>query len=187
MFADQAAVAVENARLHAEIMATEILAAGLRRTGLDARVVLANEVAEDTPREQLLPTAVGGPGFPLTWFTTGAGLPLAGGSFGGTTLLVLPKGASQHDYDEVKALETQKVIKRRSPFANLAVARWDAEPTLPQAIAGLRQKGRSRVLVVPFVFCATPDEMQDLKRQLGDAAQGMDLHWLPGLGAELAR
>lgn len=165
----------------------ELHAAHLRVRGLDARVVTASELAEDTPREQVVATAVGGLGWPMEAFTTGFGLPLAGGSFGGTTLLVLPKGATQRDFDGLKQLEANKVIKRRSPFANLAIARWDAEPTLPQTIASLKQKGRSRVLVVPFVFCATVDEMQDLKRQLGDAAQGMDLQWLPGVGAELAR
>jgi hypothetical protein len=46
--------------------------------------------------------------------------------------------------------------------------------------------GRSRVLVVPAVFCADAATMQMLRGQLGEAAAGMDVSWLPGLGAELA-
>jgi uncharacterized iron-regulated protein len=166
----------------------EIQAAQMRGRGLDAEVVLADAVPKDTPRERVHTMAIGGDsGWPAEGFATGAFLPLAGGSFGGTTLLVMPAGSSQHDYESVLALETAKVIKRRSMFANLAVARIDAEPTLPQVLDALRQKGRSRVLIVPFQFCASADEMQNLQRAVGDSARGMDLHWLPGLGAELVR
>jgi cobalamin biosynthesis Co2+ chelatase CbiK len=120
-------------------------------------------------------------------FADGAGIPLAGGSFGGTTVLVLPAGASDEDFAAWKAIEDKKAIKRRSMFANLAIARADKEPTLPQVIEGLRQKGRSRVLICPASFCESPQTMQAMQSELGDALRGMDAHWLPGLGAALVR
>jgi uncharacterized iron-regulated protein len=132
--------------------------------------------------------AVGGDGlWPVASFANGAGLPLAGGPFGGTTVVVLPKGISDADRATWLAHEKNKVIKRRSMFANIAIASADGEPTLPQVMADLKKRGRSRVLIVPAVFCADAATMRTLKEQLGDAAAGMDVSWLPGLGSELAK
>ena len=39
---------------------------------------------------------------------------------------------------------------------------------------------------VKATFCADAATMQALRQQLGAAADGMDVAWLPGLGGELA-
>ncbi|HZN40743.1 MAG TPA: ChaN family lipoprotein [Planctomycetota bacterium] len=165
----------------------ELYAANLRGRGIAARVVTAADVPAGTASDRIRHLAVGGNGhWPLSAFANGDGLPLAGGPFGGTTVVVLPKGIAEAERTAWLEHEQKKVIKRRSMFANIAVARSDAEPTLPQVIQQLRQRGRSRVLIVPAVFCADAATMRELKDQLGSAADGMDVSWLPGLGAALA-
>jgi uncharacterized iron-regulated protein len=165
----------------------ETLAAKMRAQGKDAAIVGSGQVPQDAPSDRVTRLAVGKGGMEIASFADGAGIPLAGGSFGGTTVLVLPAGASDEDFAAWKAIEDKKAIKRRSMFANLAIARADKEPTLPQVIESLRQKGRSRVLICPASFCESPQTMQALQSELGDALRGMDAHWLPGLGAALVR
>jgi hypothetical protein len=162
-------------------------AASLQRQGSAARVVTAAEVPAGTAASRIRNLAVGGNGhWQVAAFASGAGLPLAGGPFGGTTVVVLPKGIAEAERAAWLEHEQKKVLKRRSMFANIAVARCDGEPTLPQVIEQLRQRGRSRVLIVPAVYCADAVTMRELKEQLGTAGDGMDLAWLPGLGASLA-
>lgn len=130
---------------------------------------------------------VGGDGlWPAETFASGRGLPLAGGPFGGTTVVVLPRGTSDEDKATWLQHEQKKVLKRRSMFANIAVACEDGEPSLPQLVTKLKGMGRSRLLIVPATFCADAATMQALRQQLGAAADGMDVAWLPGLGGELA-
>lgn len=165
----------------------ELYAASLAKRGLAARVVASTEVPAGTPESRIRNLAVGGTGYwQLDAFANGDGLPLAGGPFGGTTVVVLPKGVPEAERAAWLEHEQKKVLKRRSMFANIAVARCDGEPTLVQVIEQLRQRGRSRVLIVPAVFCAGAPAMRELKDQLGTAADGMDVAWLPGLGAALA-
>ncbi|HEX5050620.1 MAG TPA: ChaN family lipoprotein [Planctomycetota bacterium] len=165
----------------------ESYAMALRAQDHAARVVAASEVEAGTAKSRVRRLAVGGDGYwPVAAFADGAGLPLAGGPFGGTTVVVLPKGVAAADRAAWLAHEQKKVIKRRSMFANIAVASSDGEPTLPQVMAELRQRGRSRVLIVPAVFCADAATMRELEQQLGQAGAGMDVSWLPGLGAALA-
>jgi hypothetical protein len=157
----------------------------LRREGTAARLLAAGEAPAGA---ELRTLAVGADGiWPVASFADGRGLPLAGGPFGGTTVLVLPSGASDADRAAWAALEQGRAIKKRSPFANLAIANADREPSLPSVLQQLRARGRSRFLVVPATFCADAETMQALRRQVGDAATGLDLSWLPGLGAELVR
>ena len=165
----------------------ETLAAKMRVQGKDAVIVGSAAVPSDAPSDRVTRLKVGNGGMEIASFADGKGIPLAGGSFGGTTVLVLPAGASDEDFAAWKAIEDKKAIKRLSMFANLAIARADKEPTLPQVIEGLRQKGRSRVLICPASFCESPQTMQALQNELGDALRGMDAHWLPGLGAALVR
>lgn len=160
--------------------------AELYATQSTRKAVVVGPRTDDTGRRTLL--AVGGDGhWPVASFANGAGLPLAGGPFGGTTVVVLPQGISDADRATWLAHEKNKVIKRRSMFANIAIASAEGEPTLPQVMADLKKRGRSRVLIVPAVFCADAATMRTLKEQLGEAAAGMDVSWLPGLGGELAR
>lgn len=160
----------------------------LLQAGKGAAVVAPGEPFADAALAgQPRPLVIGGDGpWPAASFATGKGIPLAGGPFGGTTIVVLPKGTSDADKATWLEHEQKKVLKRRSMFANIAVACEDGEPSLPQVVTKLKGMGRSRMLVVPAVFCADAATMQSLRAALGDAAAGLDLSWLPGLGAELA-
>jgi hypothetical protein len=163
----------------------ELYAARLCSDGVPARVLAAGETPAAGARVQTLTVGGNGP-WPIADFADGRGLPLAGGPFGGTTVLLLPAGISDADRAAWMALEQGKAIKQRSMFANLAVASAEGEPSLAQVLEQLRARGRSRVLVVPAVFCADAGFMEQQRARLGDGAQGMDLAWLPGLGGELA-
>ncbi|MGE3172078.1 MAG: ChaN family lipoprotein [Planctomycetota bacterium] len=170
------------ARQWAEIRAAKLLAGGAT-----VRVVPAAQLA-DAPADAVQRLAVGGAGlWSMDSFADGSGLPLAGGSFGGTTVVVLPAGAGDDELAAWRDLEQKRAIKRRSMFANLAVARLDGAPTLPTVLADLRKRGRNRVLLVPAEFCADVATMRAIEQALGAAADGMELLWLPGLGAELVR
>jgi uncharacterized iron-regulated protein len=163
-------------------------AAALRRAGKAVQLVLPADVPDDTPLERVRRLVVGGDGpWPVAAFADGRGLPLAGGPFGGTTVVVLPAGTSDADRAAWLEHEQNKVLKRRSMFANIAIATTDGELALPRVLTRLKAMGRSRVLIVPAAFCADAATMQALRASLGAAANGMDIAWLPGLGAELAR
>ena len=165
----------------------ELLAMRLAAKGTPARVATAAaaDLPADAQHRWLL--AIGGDGhWPVSSFAQGEGIPLAGGPFGGTTVVVLGPGTSAADRAAWLELEQQKVVKKRNRFMNLAIA-GDGVTALPEVIEQLRQRGRSRVLIVPATFCADAATMRALQQQLGAAAQGMDVSWLPGFGAELAR
>ncbi len=125
--------------------------------------------------------------WPVESFAAGRGLPLAPGDFGGTTVLVVPAAAEAAEREAWLALERDKALRKRSPFAGLRVALEGAEPRLAQVLTDLRAAGARSVLVVPAVFCASPEEMRALADAAGEFALGdaLDLSWLPGLGGEL--
>lgn len=165
----------------------QLMVAMAAMQGTAARLVTADAVPADAPAAQVRRLQVGGDGlWPANTFASGRGLPLAGGPFGGTTVVVLPKGTSDADKATWLEHEQKKVLKRRSMFANIAIACEAGEPSLPQVVTKLKGMGRSRLLIVPATFCADVATMQALQQQVGDAANGMDVAWLPGLGGELA-
>jgi uncharacterized iron-regulated protein len=168
----------------------DLYAANLARTGKQSRVVLASllpAIPADEAAQRVRRLGIGGDGFwPVSTFANGQGLPLAGGPFGGTTIVVLPKGTSDADRAAWLEHEKNRVIKKRSMFANIAIAEAADAPSLADVVAQLKARGRSRFLIVPAVFCADAATMGSLQEQLGTAAEGLDLAWLPGLGAELA-
>jgi hypothetical protein len=157
-----------------------------RRLGPDARVVTEAELtgAEEPRRVHRL--RIGGE-WPLAAFASGRGIPLAPGSFGGTTVLVVPAGTGADERDAWLALEEREALRQRSPFARLRVALADGDPSLARVLDELRGRARS-VLVVPAEFCASPAEVQALAATLDASTRAgdpFDLAWLPGLGAEL--
>jgi uncharacterized iron-regulated protein len=156
-----------------------------RRRGDAARVVTANELGGDEDPARVHRLAVGGE-WPLTSFAEGQGIPLAPGDFGGTTVLVVPAGADEATRAAWLALEAEKALKKRSPFAGLRVAFEEGGPSLAAVLAELRAGEARSVLVVPATFCATGAEMQRLAGTLDRAILGeLELEWLPGLGGEL--
>ncbi|MBK8098779.1 MAG: ChaN family lipoprotein [Planctomycetes bacterium] len=183
--ADRVVLQLENDLPRAREWA-ELHAQRLRHDGKS--VTVTTTVPAATPSEQVRKLRVGGDGaFPLTVFADGKGLPLAGGPFGGTTIVVLPAGISDAEAAAWQELEKSRAIKKRSMFANLSIARQDGSPSVAELLQQLRQRGRSRMLIVPAMFCADAATMQALRAQVGDAGAGLDLAWLPGLGAELAK
>ena len=80
---------------------------------------------------------------------------------------------------------SQKALKKRSRFASLRIAFEQQAPTLATVLGEIRAAGKSNVLVAPAVFCAEAAEMQELRRSAGEAVRGLQVAWLPGLGAEL--
>jgi hypothetical protein len=161
--------------------------AKLLRSGVLAHVADLQDRPSGDALQHMRPLRVGGDGpWPVSTFADGRSLPLAGGPFGGTTIVVLPKGTSDGDRTAWLEHEKNRVLKQRSMFANLAVASADGAPALAEVITQLRARGRSRFLIVPAVFCADAATMRELRAQLGDAADDADVAWLPGLGAALA-
>ncbi len=163
----------------------EVHARRLEQAGRPARVITADELRGDEDPARVQRLCIGGE-WPLATFAEGRGLPLAEGDFGGTTVLVVPEGADAAEREAWLELERGQALKKRSPFAGLRVALAGAEPSLAQVLAQLRAERARSCLVVPAVFCASPEEMQELQHSI-DAGTGddLDLAWLPGLGAEL--
>lgn len=166
----------------------ELHARGLARAGHATRVLTLAELAATTLPEgtRVQDLRLGGL-WPLDSFAEGRGLPLAPGDFGGTTVLVVPATADAAEREAWLALERAKALRKRSPFAGLRVACAGAEPGLAQVLAELRDAGARSVLVVPTVFCASPEEMRALADSADELAltSELDLAWLPGLGGEL--
>ena len=117
-------------------------------------------------------------------FADGQALPLAPGPFGGTTILVLPPDLPEAQQAKWRELAARDVIKERSRFASLHVVEAGE---LPKLLEDLKAAGKKSLLIAPAAFVASSERMQELERIVGDARAGLDVHWLPGLGRELAR
>jgi uncharacterized iron-regulated protein len=127
-------------------------------------------------------------------FADGHAIPVPPGPFGGTTVVVVPAGASDEDHAAWQSLaDSGAVGKAHGRFYRLRVAVQDADPRLADVLARLREQGRTNVLVVPAVFCADAETMRRLRdgvREHEDSLGGrtppslddMTLTWLPGLG-----
>ena len=166
----------------------ELLAARLMQEGMAAHVVTADQLPAGTLPASVRRLRVGGDGvWPLSSFADGDHLPVAGGDFGGATVVVLPKDLPEADQKAWQQLEQSRVLSRRGMFNQLVLARAEGEPSLASVLEGLVKRGRVRAVVVPAVFCADAETMQALKKQVGSSAGSMDLWWLPGLGGELVR
>lgn len=142
------------------------------------------------------------PPFRIESLMDGRGLPLASGPFGGTTILVVPAGATDEQKAAWKKLEETEAIKKKSRFARLVVltapdeAQVDdlgmergppqitglAVQGLPAALQAVKDAGRSVVLVVPAVFCADAEMMAEIRAAARPYEEILDLSYLPGLG-----
>jgi hypothetical protein len=113
----------------------------------------------------------------------GQNLPFAAGPFGGTTVLYVPRGRSDEQRAAWEELETKDVLHQRNRFAHLKVVfEGDEEDNLAAALQAIKNKGRSTVLVVPAVFCATGADMRRWASEATEFEDGMNISWLPGLG-----
>ncbi len=111
-------------------------------------------------------------------------LPTCPGPFGGTTVVVLPQDITDGQKEAwIKVLDS-KPLSKVSRFHRLRLAFPRGEHGLNKVLNELRSKGRRNVLIVPARFCAEASSMQMLAAQVGDLADQMTIHWLPGLGSE---
>jgi len=109
-------------------------------------------------------------------------LPRCPGSFGGTTVVVLPTDLSLEEVEAWRALEVADPLSKTSRFHRLVVAEASGERTLPVVLAELVAKKRTNVLVVPAVWCADGATMRALQRSTREFEDRMTLQWRPGLG-----
>jgi len=120
-------------------------------------------------------------------FADGKRLPLSSGSFGGTTIVVLPDGATADELAAWRALENPDVIQARSRFHRLRIAQGDGEQSPRAVIEKLRAENSQRrdFLLVPAQPSVDEPELARLRDALGPLAAELHLELLPGLGAAL--
>lgn len=114
----------------------------------------------------------------------GATLPRAPGSFGGTTLLVLPSDMDAAQREAWIALEAEDPIAAKSRFSRLRVATFDpeSERSLEALLDRQVAEGRRNVLVVPAVFHADDATLTELRARAEVFADRLDLAFRAGLG-----
>lgn len=120
-------------------------------------------------------------------FADGSRLPRSSGSFGGTTILVLPAETPAEEIEAWKKLENPDVIQQRSRFHRLRIAYGTGEFTPKAVIERLRAENAQRrdFLLVPATFCAEAAELRALRESLGSLAAELRLEVLSGLGDRL--
>jgi len=111
-------------------------------------------------------------------------LPRCPGPFGGTTVIVVPEGVTEHDTEAWLALEEDDPLAKRSRLYRLRVATTDDERSLPNVLSKLHAASRNNALIIPATFCADAAFMRALKRSVRRFDDQMTLHWLPGLGGK---
>jgi hypothetical protein len=116
-------------------------------------------------------------------FGAGRSLPRCPGAFGGTTIVVLPEDLPAPAVEAWLALEKDDPLAKNSRFHRLQIATGSGEHALPALLAGLLEKGRKNVLIVPAVFCADGARMRALRQSVHDFDDRMTLVWQPGLGS----
>lgn len=109
-------------------------------------------------------------------------LPQCPGSFGGTTIVVLPAGLAPEEAAAWRALEKDDPLSKASRFHRLVVAETTGERTLPVVLAELVAKNRTNVLVLPATWCADGATMRALQRSAREFEDRMTVQWRPGLG-----
>lgn len=116
-------------------------------------------------------------------FSEGRGLPLAPGAFGGTTILVLPAALDPAVRAAWVKLGEDDVLKKRSRFATLVVV---DDTTLGVKLDELREKGKRSMLIVPAAFAEGEKRMEEIQALVHPHEDGLDVHYLPGLGGSWA-
>ena len=115
-------------------------------------------------------------------FAMPGALPACPGAFGGTTILVLPEDVSEEETKSWFELEKNDPIARFRRFHRLRIAEHDGARDLNSVLAALAKDNRKNVLVVPVVFCADSNQMQQMKQSVAQMENKMTIRWLPGLG-----
>ncbi|MCA9704372.1 MAG: PEGA domain-containing protein [Myxococcales bacterium] len=160
-----------------------LYAALLVSRGHDARVRLAGAPATPGARPLVFDgRSAAHDALLLDVFAEGKGLPKTPDFFAGAVVLLVPASARPRvatRWAEVlgQVEASQGFIK--TPYR--AVREGDAA-ALTRTLSELRDRGRTEVLVVPVELCATGARMQRYLDAVEPRAEGLTLHWLPGLG-----
>jgi uncharacterized iron-regulated protein len=117
----------------------------------------------------------------------GQAVPPAPGSFGGTTVLVVPATCPPATRAAWREWAQGNPMGAHGRFFRLELAFEDEAPRLPDVLQGMAAQGRRNALVVPAVYCAGPEAMRRLRDQVGSLEESLTLSWLPGLGSRLHR
>lgn len=160
----------------------------LTARGHQARLVLGD--AKGTPKATTLAFDADPSGHAerlLDVFGDAKGLPRTPDVFAGAVVLILPAKVRKPVTERWAALTPtieagQGFIK--TPYR---VVRQGDPKGIATVMDELRSKGRTEVLLVPVELCATADRMQRYFDAVEPAAEGLSLHWLPGLGAHAVR
>ncbi len=121
--------------------------------------------------------------FHVSQIHDGHAIPPAPGPFGGTTVVVVPSGATRDERQGWEALARSNLFKQaHGRFYRLRVALDGGEPRLADVLSTLLDEGRTNVLIVPAAFCADARYMRSLRDETTDYADRMTITWLPGLG-----
>ncbi len=120
-------------------------------------------------------------------FAAKGALPKCPGPFGGTTVVVIPDGASTEQVDAWLAFEEDDPLTKHSRFHRLRIATGTDDRTLPAVLEKLNSENRQNVLIVPATFCVDATTMRALQRSVRALEDPMTLHWLPGLGGRKAQ
>ncbi|MEM7168466.1 MAG: ChaN family lipoprotein [Planctomycetota bacterium] len=119
-------------------------------------------------------------------FADARALPLCPGPFGGTTVVVVPEAATADEWAQWQQLEADDVLKLRSRFARLKVARPSGDRGLEVVLQELVDAGKSNVLIVPALYHAEADLMLSLQAETVRQQDALQINWLPGLGGRLS-
>jgi hypothetical protein len=115
-------------------------------------------------------------------------VPLCPGPFGGTTVVILPKGIADADRQKWTALETDDPLTKQSRFHRLRIATMDDGPQdLNAVLQKLESENRKNILIVPGEFCASSETMQALSNTVSNFNDRLTIQFVPGLGGELSK
>ncbi len=109
-------------------------------------------------------------------------LPECPGSFGGSTIVVLPAGIAPEEATAWRALQEADPLSKANRFQRLVIADDTGERSLPNVLTELLANNRKNVLIVPATWCADGAAMRALQRTTREFEDRMTVQWRPGLG-----
>jgi len=125
------------------------------------------------------------PGFTAEQLREGTILPMAPGSFGGTTVLVVSEETAATAHDSWRKLESDNAIRKRSRFSSLKLAIEGTARDLNAVLQEIVSEKKSNVLILPALFDADTEAMLKLKKKTRPFENQLNLHWKIGLGGNL--
>ena len=114
----------------------------------------------------------------------GSALPRPRASFGGGTVVVIPKGMPDRVHEAWRAtVEASK--EERGRFSPIRLA-TEGKGEIVDGILSIKEEGWSTIVVVPAVFAAHGPMMERMQDEAQDLPPGITVQWLPGFGGAVA-